>query len=84
MRNQEEKIKEIEIYCQKTFIGREKEINLFKKMLDDPIGEKWILNIIGEGGIGKTLLMKRFIEILEEVKKRGKNYLFTIRHKRYV
>jgi ABC-type lipoprotein export system ATPase subunit len=43
------------------FIGREVEIEGFRHNLKLPYDDrKYILNIFGQGGIGKTTLLKRF------------------------
>lgn len=68
---------EEQIYGPKIFIGREKEIELFEQMLDETKDTKWILNIYGKGGIGKTRLLHRFIEIIENRNKKGQNILVT-------
>jgi tetratricopeptide (TPR) repeat protein len=47
------------------FIGREREIALFKQMLDSP-RERWILNIYGGGGLGKTKLLEQMRAITRE------------------
>jgi tetratricopeptide (TPR) repeat protein len=65
-----------QIYSPKIFIGRKKEIELFENMLNDTSLKKWVLNIYGPGGLGKTQLMERYIEILKERKKSGQNILF--------
>lgn len=63
------------------FIGREKETLLFENMLDQinsgHRGEKWILNVYGPGGIGKTQLMLRYINICQERRKRHDELVFT-------
>ena len=55
-----------QIYSPIIFIGREKEIALFEQMLEKPDDGKWILHLHGQGGIGKTQLLHRFIKIAEE------------------
>ncbi len=65
-----------QIYSPKIFIGRKREIELFENMLNDTSSKKWVLNIYGPGGLGKTQLMERYIEILKERKKSGQNILF--------
>ncbi|MBN1886375.1 MAG: ATP-binding protein [Thermoflexales bacterium] len=47
------------------FIGREKEVKLFERMLDNQEAQ-WILNLYGEGGMGKTQLLRRFAEIAKQ------------------
>jgi tetratricopeptide (TPR) repeat protein len=50
------------IYSSSIFIGREKEITEFQKILSGEI-EEWILYLKGNGGVGKTQLLQRYIEI---------------------
>jgi hypothetical protein len=50
------------------FVGRETELALFREMLKAPYGDKRIVLILGEGGIGKTYLVR---EMLAEAKKQG-------------
>lgn len=50
------------IYSEPIFIGREKEISLFRKVLSCEV-EEWILYLKGMGGVGKTRLLQRFGEI---------------------
>lgn len=66
-----------QIYSPIIFIGREKEINIFEQMLDKIENKKWILNIYGDGGIGKTQLLHRFIEIIENRNNSGQNISVT-------
>ncbi|MBD3338202.1 MAG: tetratricopeptide repeat protein [Candidatus Lokiarchaeota archaeon] len=65
-----------EKYSPKIFIGRKKEIELFEKMLEDENSVKWILNIHGPGGLGKTQLMEQYIKITKDRRKNGENILF--------
>lgn len=65
------------IYSNAIFIGREKEITAFKELLSDITNEKWVLHLYGPGGIGKTQLLHRFIEIAQEQQANGANILFT-------
>jgi tetratricopeptide (TPR) repeat protein len=55
-----------EVYSPIIFIGREKELALFEKMLDEPGIPRWILNLHGEGGLGKTQLLHRFADTAAE------------------
>lgn len=50
------------VYSNSIFIGREKEIAEFQKILSGEI-EEWILYLKGNGGVGKTQLLQRYIEI---------------------
>ncbi|MBN8580352.1 MAG: toll/interleukin-1 receptor domain-containing protein [Anaerolineae bacterium] len=43
------------------FVGREKEIDLFEKMLVSPYGESRILFLFGGGGIGKSRLLNKML-----------------------
>lgn len=54
------------------FVGREKETALFEQMLDAPLGDCWIIDLHGEGGIGKTFILRHFAEI---GRKRGNTLL---------
>lgn len=50
------------------FVGREDEISIFRKLLENHSGRAWLLNIYsnGEGGVGKTKLLEHFQNILME------------------
>ena len=55
---------------QEAFVGREKELNFFRhNLLLDPDDEqrKFIINIFGLGGIGKTSLVRRLKQIAEHI-----------------
>ncbi|KAA0262470.1 MAG: ATP-binding protein, partial [Chloroflexi bacterium] len=52
----------------KKYVSREVELELFREMLKDRFGDKRIMFILGDGGIGKTYLIR---ELLEEAKKQG-------------
>lgn len=43
---------------QDIFIGREKELKMIDEMLFDPTGANHIWPILGEGGVGKTWLLR--------------------------
>jgi len=43
------------------FVGREKELTLFRKLLKKPYSKVRILFALGSGGIGKTLLVKQML-----------------------
>ena len=47
----------------KVFVGREKELSDFRDLLAYPESETWILNVYGDGGIGKTWLLEQFRQI---------------------
>jgi tetratricopeptide (TPR) repeat protein len=47
------------------FVGREREIELFEKILDGK-SEKWIIHIPGDGGTGKTRLLEQFRNMAEK------------------
>jgi len=49
-----------------TFVGREKHINLFRELLNSKPGSPYILNLRGQGGIGKTKILQKFIEICDD------------------
>ncbi|MDZ8054124.1 MAG: hypothetical protein RMX68_019480 [Aulosira sp. ZfuVER01] len=55
---------------QKSFIGREAQIKLFRAILSTPYDQRnqVIFNISGQGGIGKTTLLKQFCRIAEDLK----------------
>ena len=53
------------VYSESIFIGREQEIAQFEKMLSGDTS-KWILYQKGDGGVGKTQLLQRYIEIAGE------------------
>ena len=60
------------VYGTPIFIGREKEIAQFESMLlEGPASEKWLLYLVGEGGVGKTQLLHRFIETTEKHRTQG-------------
>lgn len=54
-----------QLYGPKIFVGRQEQIELFEQMLQEPQA-KWILNLWGRGGIGKTQLLHRFIDIARQ------------------
>ena len=64
------------IYSEKIFIGRHEEQEIFKNILTN-LSEKWILNIFGEGGLGKTQLLHRFIKVINELNEKDDNYVVT-------
>lgn len=53
----------------KTFIGREEQLALFRQNFNENLPDedfKWIFNIHGQGGIGKTTLSKQYQRIAEK------------------
>lgn len=51
------------------FVGRENELNAFKKMLDDPFGKHRIMFIWGPGGVGKTWLVQQMLDLAQSNKR---------------
>lgn len=54
---------------QKKFVAREMQVTLFREnIVLDPGDDryKFIFNIWGQGGVGKTTLLKRYMTIMEE------------------
>lgn len=49
-----------------TFVGRDKYIDQFRRLLVSPLGSPYILNLRGPGGIGKTKILQQFIGICRE------------------
>jgi AAA+ ATPase superfamily predicted ATPase len=45
---------------QQFFVGREKELQLFKSILEQPELHTYLLSIYGPGGQGKSTLIKAF------------------------
>jgi tetratricopeptide (TPR) repeat protein len=68
-------------YGSKIFVGREQETVRFEHMLDQlmdkPEDAKWILNVHGPGGIGKTQLLYKYLEVCQQRRERGASLLFT-------
>ncbi|MDM8528283.1 hypothetical protein QUF58_08715 [Anaerolineales bacterium HSG24] len=48
------------------FVGREKYIQTFREILSAPVGNPYILNLRGSGGMGKTKILERIVEICEK------------------
>lgn len=55
---------------QNPFVGREYQLQVFRSMLSTPYDsrDRVIFNISGQGGIGKTTLLKQFRKIAEELR----------------
>ena len=56
---------------QTSFVGREDQIKFFRSNLEIPPEDRlyrFIFNICGQGGVGKTTLLQQFYEIAQEVK----------------
>ncbi len=51
---------------QRRFVGRTQEIELFQHAITSPELSFYILHIFGPGGVGKTTLMRQFINISEK------------------
>lgn len=54
-----------------SFVGREEQVDLFRRNLDLPLEDdrrRFLFNVWGQGGVGKSTLLRRFREILEEAK----------------
>ncbi len=51
------------LYPEIRFVGRKKEIERFKSLLQHADRKKWAILLWGEGGAGKTQLLKKFLKI---------------------
>jgi ABC-type cobalamin/Fe3+-siderophores transport system ATPase subunit len=50
-----------------SFVGRDLEIESFRRNLELPYEDrKYVWNVYGQGGIGKTTLLKRYLTIASE------------------
>jgi len=49
-----------------TFVGREQHIRQFRELLNSKPGSPYILNLRGPGGIGKTKILQKFIQICDQ------------------
>ncbi len=58
-------------YSQSVFIGREAELLKIDELLTHRESGKWILTLYGDGGIGKTQLLQRYVDIVLESKKKS-------------
>jgi len=47
----------------RSFVGREREIEIFERLLDAPAPDCVLLNVYGPGGQGKTTLVKHCIDL---------------------
>ena len=54
------------------FVGREEQLIFFRRNLgwevDDP-RRRFVVNVFGQGGVGKTWLLRRFRKIAEEAER---------------
>ncbi len=48
------------------FVGRKEYLDQFKTLLTAPPGSPYILNLRGQGGMGKTKILQEFVEICEQ------------------
>lgn len=57
---------------QEEFVGREEQLIFFRRNLrwevDDP-RRRFVINIYGQGGVGKTWLLRRFGKIAKEAER---------------
>ncbi|MBF2006916.1 MAG: tetratricopeptide repeat protein [Chlorogloeopsis fritschii C42_A2020_084] len=56
---------------QLSFVGREEEITLFRQNIELPFADhqhRFIFNVFGQGGVGKTSLLRQFRQIAENAK----------------
>jgi tetratricopeptide (TPR) repeat protein len=66
------------LYSKSIFIGREEQLNAFRRVLELPERETWILYLASEGGLGKTKLLEQFaIEAQEYAKRQGTRLFCT-------
>jgi len=49
------------------FVGREHELDLFEREIERPSPRYCIFYITGQGGVGKTTLLKRYQEIAKNM-----------------
>jgi tetratricopeptide (TPR) repeat protein len=55
-------------FIRSDFVGRQDQLIAFRASVTDPAAEKMIFAISGQGGVGKTTLLKEFRRIAEECK----------------
>lgn len=66
------------LYSKPIFIGREEQLNAFRRVLELPKRETWILYLVSEGGLGKTKLLEQFaIEAQEYARSQGAKLFCT-------
>ncbi|MGB8648961.1 MAG: tetratricopeptide repeat protein [Anaerolineae bacterium] len=65
------------LYSPSIFIGRQNELAIFKQMLDGQSEPAWMLTLYGKGGIGKTQLLRHFVDMAEERRAGGEKILVT-------
>lgn len=54
------------IYPEILFVGRRNELKNFEGILNQKQREKWVIFLYGPGGVGKTQLIKRFLQLAQE------------------
>ena len=55
-------------YSEEIFVGRSEQIALFEKAITSPRPPFLILDVSGQGGVGKTTLLERFRRVAGEHK----------------
>lgn len=55
------------------FVGRGAEVERFRQILDAAGRPPWVVNVWGKGGIGKTKLLERFIEVCDQQVQAGQS-----------
>jgi len=55
------------------FVGREAEVERFRQILAAAGQAPWVVNVRGQGGIGKTRLSERFIEVCDQQVQAGQS-----------
>ena len=51
---------------EQTFVGRQSYLERFEQLLNSPPGQPYIMNLRGEGGLGKTKILQQFFDICAE------------------